>query len=79
MTLTHSVNTAWADSATDTPVHNGLTRFGRELAHRGWTYDDLGKVSGGNLLRVMREVESVSQRLRHTTPAASVTLDIDKQ
>ena len=31
MTLTHSANTPWADSATDDPEHNGLTDFGREL------------------------------------------------
>ncbi|MBB5062500.1 dipeptidase [Granulicella mallensis] len=31
MTLTHSRNNNWADSATDTPVHNGLTDFGREV------------------------------------------------
>jgi membrane dipeptidase len=31
MTLTHSTNTPWADSATDTPVHNGLTPFGVEV------------------------------------------------
>jgi membrane dipeptidase len=31
MTLTHSTNTAWADSATDAPVHHGLTPFGREV------------------------------------------------
>jgi membrane dipeptidase len=31
MTLTHSSNTPWADSATDTPVHNGLTPFGVEV------------------------------------------------
>jgi membrane dipeptidase len=31
MTLTHATNTAWADSATDTPVHNGLTPFGVEV------------------------------------------------
>jgi membrane dipeptidase len=31
MTLTHSFNTAWADSATDTPVHHGLTPFGKEV------------------------------------------------
>lgn len=29
MTLTHSRATKWADSATDKPVHNGLTAFGR--------------------------------------------------
>lgn len=31
MTLTHSHNVPWADSATDAPVHDGLTRFGREV------------------------------------------------
>jgi membrane dipeptidase len=31
MTLTHSRNTEWADSATDEPVHHGLTEFGKEL------------------------------------------------
>ncbi len=31
MTLTHFLNTPWADSATDEPVHGGLTAFGREV------------------------------------------------
>jgi membrane dipeptidase len=31
MTLTHTTNTAWADSATDLPVHHGLTPFGIEV------------------------------------------------
>ena len=31
MTLTHATNTAWADSATDNPVHHGLTPFGKEV------------------------------------------------
>jgi membrane dipeptidase len=31
MTLTHNFNTPWADSATDTPEHGGLTEFGREV------------------------------------------------
>jgi membrane dipeptidase len=31
MTLTHSDNTPWADSATDQPVHGGLTDFGRQV------------------------------------------------
>ncbi len=33
MTLTHSSNTEWADSATDAPKHHGLTPFGREVVH----------------------------------------------
>ena len=31
LTLTHSSNTAWADSATDMPLHHGLTAFGKEV------------------------------------------------
>jgi membrane dipeptidase len=31
MTLTHSTNTPWADSATDTPAHHGLTPFGVDV------------------------------------------------
>lgn len=31
MTLTHTKNTGWADSATDAPTHNGLTAFGRDV------------------------------------------------
>jgi membrane dipeptidase len=31
MTLTHTTNTSWADSATDTPAHHGLTPFGVQV------------------------------------------------
>ena len=31
LTLTHSANTNWADSSGDTPRHNGLTAFGRDV------------------------------------------------
>jgi membrane dipeptidase len=31
MTLTHTVNTDWADSANDKPAHNGLTPFGKQV------------------------------------------------
>src|SRR5205814_5589198 len=31
MTLTHFRNNNWADSSTDTPAHNGLTDFGKEV------------------------------------------------
>jgi membrane dipeptidase len=31
MTLTHTTNTPWADSATDSPAHHGLTPFGVEV------------------------------------------------
>ncbi len=31
MSITHSKNLAWADSATDEPLHGGLTPFGKEV------------------------------------------------
>jgi membrane dipeptidase len=31
MTLSHFYNTEWSDSSTDTPAHNGLTDFGKEI------------------------------------------------
>jgi len=31
MTLTHSLNVPWADAATDTPVHGGLSPFGEQV------------------------------------------------
>jgi membrane dipeptidase len=31
LTLTHSVNTDWADSSGDKPAHNGLTPFGKDV------------------------------------------------
>jgi membrane dipeptidase len=31
LTLSHSVNTNWADSSGDTPKHNGLTDFGKDV------------------------------------------------
>lgn len=43
MTLTHFKNTAWADSGTDAPVHDGLTPFGvtvvREMQRLGVLVD----------------------------------------
>lgn len=33
MTLTHTLDTGWADSATDEPKHHGLTKFGRAVVH----------------------------------------------
>jgi membrane dipeptidase len=31
VTLTHSLNTTWADSSGDKPAHNGLTPFGKDV------------------------------------------------
>ena len=53
MTLTHTKNTAWADSATDVPQHDGLTPFGqdvvREMQRIGMLVD-LSHVSEATML-----------------------------
>jgi len=53
MTLTHSKNTPWADSATDKPEHDGLTEFGekvvREMNRIGMLVD-LSHVSEATML-----------------------------
>ena len=52
MTLTHSANTSWADSATATPEHDGLTPFGeqvvREMMRMGMLVD-LSHVSAATM------------------------------
>ncbi|KCV72973.1 membrane dipeptidase [Fonticula alba] len=60
MTLSHNCNTAWIDSATTTPEHNGLTEFGetvvREMNRLGMLID-LSHVSA----KAMADVLSVTQ------------------
>jgi membrane dipeptidase len=57
MTLTHSLNTPWADSATDTPAHQGLTSFGedvvREMNRLGMLVD-LSHVSPDTMADALR-------------------------
>lgn len=60
MTLTHSMNTPWADSATDTPEHDGLTDFGRNVVremNRIGMQVDLSHVSE----KTMHDVLDVAQ------------------
>jgi membrane dipeptidase len=60
MTLTHSSDTDWADSATDAPRHGGLTRFGEEVVremNRLGMLVDLSHVSADT----MRDAIRVSQ------------------
>jgi membrane dipeptidase len=50
-----------------------------ELLRRGYTDDQVKKIIGGNLLRVMRQVEQVSARLRlKRAPSAARIEDLDK-
>jgi membrane dipeptidase len=57
MTITHGLNTPWADSATDTPQHDGLTAFGedviREMNRLGMLVD-LSHVSPATMMDVLR-------------------------
>ncbi len=45
-----------------------------ELLRRGWTDEEVKKLVGGNALRVMREVEKVSARLRKERPASDALI-----
>ncbi len=46
-----------------------------ELLRRGWTDADVGKVAGGNILRVMREAELVAARLQKERPASDARIE----
>ena len=57
MTLTHSRNTPWADSATDTPAYGGLTPFGEAIVHemnRLGMLVDLSHVSADTMADAIR-------------------------
>ena len=61
MTLTHGGNTAWADAATDAPVHGGLTRFGEEVVremNRAGMMVDISHVSDGTMSDAIRVSEA---------------------
>ena len=60
---------------------DGVDKFPRvleELARRGWNDEDLAKVAGANVLRVMREAELVARRLQaKEQPSAATLLELD--
>lgn len=61
MTLTHSKNTPWADSATDTPAHDGLTDFGRKVVremNRLGMLVDLSHVSEATMMDALDEARA---------------------
>jgi membrane dipeptidase len=61
MTLTHSLNNDWADSATDDPAHDGLTAFGlavvREMNRLGMLLD-LSHVSPETMRDALQETKA---------------------
>lgn len=69
MTLTHSLNTVWADSATDPPVHHGLTPFGKEVVremNRLGMLVDLSHVSA-ETMRAALEVSEAPVIFSHSS------------
>jgi len=61
MTLTHGGNTAWADAATESPKHDGLTRFGEEVVkemNRLGMMVDLSHVSDATMEDALRVSEA---------------------
>jgi len=61
VTLTHSVNTDWADSSGDKPAHNGLTPFGRQVIremNRLGVIVDVSHVSDKTFLDVLEVSQS---------------------
>jgi membrane dipeptidase len=70
------------DGIGDTPVGlEGVDKFPdllAELARRGWSDEDLGKLAGGNVLRALREAEAVAKKLQATTqPSYAKLADLD--
>jgi membrane dipeptidase len=46
-----------------------------ELSRRGWSEEDLAKLAGENVLRVMRESEAVARRLQRERPPSTKTIE----
>ncbi len=46
-----------------------------ELIKRGWTDEDLKKLAGGNLLRVLQRAETVATRLQKERPASTAIIE----
>jgi membrane dipeptidase len=65
-------NDAWPEGLEDV---SGYPRLLAELARRGWTDEDLGKLASGNVLRVMRRAEEVARRLSKERPPSTATIE----
>jgi membrane dipeptidase len=64
-------NDSWPEGLEDV---SGYPRLLAELARRGWSDEDLGKLASGNVLRVLRRAEEVARRLQRERPASTATL-----
>jgi len=54
---------------------SGYPALLEELLRRGWRGDDLAKVAGLNVLRVMREAERVASQLQLDEPAVDILIE----
>jgi membrane dipeptidase len=54
---------------------SGYPRLIAELADRGWSDAELGKLTSGNALRVLRDAEQVARRLRAERGPSLATLE----
>jgi membrane dipeptidase len=54
---------------------SGYPRLVAELADRGWSDADLGKLTNGNALRVLREAEHAARRLQAQRDPSLATID----
>jgi membrane dipeptidase len=67
------------DGCADLPIGlEDVSRYPRlfvALADRGWSYQDLTKLAGGNILRVMRAAEAGASRLRATRGPSLATYE----
>ena len=64
-------NDEWPDGLEDVSTYPNLFA---ELARRGWSDEDLGKLASGNILRALRQAEQVAQRLQAARPASTATI-----
>jgi membrane dipeptidase len=65
-------NSDWPEGMDDVTSYPKLFA---ELARRGWSDEDLGKLASGNILRAMRQAEAVAKRLQASRPASTATIE----
>jgi len=65
-------NDSWPEGLEDV---SGYPRLFAELARRGWSDEDLGKLASGNILRVLRTAEETARRLSKERGASTATIE----
>ncbi len=62
----------YTDAAPGMNSVSGYPLLFAELIRRGWSDENLAKLAGGNVLRVMRQAEAVAASLTNETPSMAV-------